>query len=37
MEDTQEKIAEREFKSKLRNAKDVLDMFKHQAYKDKEI
>lgn len=31
---TYEKETEREWKSKLRNAQDLLDMFKRQAYKD---
>lgn len=34
MGDTQEQIAEREWKSKERNARELLDIFKRQAYKE---
>jgi hypothetical protein len=37
MDDKKEKLTEREWREKLKDAHDLFDAFKLQAYRDKEI
>ena len=37
MPDTDEKLSEREWREKLRDASELFEMFKRAAFKDKEL